>query len=132
MKYVVSYALPYVHSVDVGIEAQSPEHAIEKASELFDAGDIWDDTAECPLLRDHFDEAADSGASLEFEIEQTIPDDGVFPEADGSVKQMRRDAKAHATARALAAAYEQGEANGGSIDWTDIDAAHDLALASQI
>lgn len=33
-------------------------------------------------------------------------------------------------ARALVAADHQGEANDRSIDWSDIDAAYELALAS--
>lgn len=44
MKYVVQYELPYVHRVQVGIEAGSQEEAIARAQQLFDGGDIWNDT----------------------------------------------------------------------------------------
>ncbi|KEZ76673.1 hypothetical protein [Salinisphaera hydrothermalis] len=131
MKYVVGYSLPYFHHVQVGIEADSPDHAIERAQALFDTCEIWDDTPEHPLLRDDFDEDVDAGAALTFEIVQTIETEGDFPVSDSSVKQLRSDARARAAARALVAAYQQGETNGGSIDWSDLDTAYELARASQ-
>ena len=131
MKYVVGYSLPYFHHVQVGIEADSPDHAIERAQALFDTGEIWDDTPEHPLLRDDFDEDVDAGAALVFGIEDTFSIEHDFPVPDSSVKRLRSDAKARAAARALVAAYQHGEANGGSIDWSDLDAAYELALASQ-
>jgi len=36
MKYVVSYSLPYLHRVMVGIEASSEEAALTKAQAFFD------------------------------------------------------------------------------------------------
>lgn len=131
MKFVVGYSLPYFHHVQVGIEADTSEHAIEQAQELFDSFEIWDDTPEHPLIQDDFDEDVEAGAALTFEIAQAIETEGNFPAPHISVKQLRSDAKARAAARALVAAYQQGEANGGSIDWSDLDAAYELALASQ-
>lgn len=130
-KYVVKYTLSYLHRVEVGIEADDPEKAVEQAEQLFDDGDIWDDTPACPLLFDDFEEDAGAGVPLTFEIEQTIADGDGFPEPDASVKQLRADANARSAASALIAAYRRGEANGGSIDWADLDAAYELALASQ-
>lgn len=131
MKYVVGYTLPYFHHVQVGIEADTSGQAIEHAQALFDEGDIWDDTPENPLLWDDFFEDEAAGAALTFEIEQTIETSGDFPAPHCSVRSLRSDASARAAARALVAAYEHGEANGGSIDWSDLDAAYELALASQ-
>lgn len=131
MKYIVGYSLPYFHHVQVGIEADTPDKAIECAQALFDDAAIWDDTLEYPLLLDNFDEDVEAGAPLVFEIQNTFSAEHDFPVPDSSVKQLRSDANARAAARALVAVYQQGEANGGSIDWSDLDAAYDLALASQ-
>lgn len=128
MKYIIGYSLPYKHNVEVGIEADSPEQAIERATELFDAAEIWDDTPECPLLMDDYDEDVDAGAALVFEAAQTIEDGRPYPEPDGSVHQLRRNDNARAAAVILVTAYRNGEANGGSIDWSDLDAAYELAL----
>lgn len=132
MKYVVGYQLPYIHHVEVGIKASSPDQAIERARALFDDAAIWDDTPETPLLVDDFYEDEAAGAALSFTIEKTIEACGRFPDPDLSVKRLRADEKARAAARALIAAYERGEANGGSIEWADIDAAYELALSSRL
>ncbi len=58
MKYIVQYTLPYEHLVQVGIEAESQDVAIVKAQALFDQGDIWNDTAEVPLLVDDYVETS--------------------------------------------------------------------------
>lgn len=60
MKYVVQYTLPYEHRVMVGIKAGNEDEAIAKAETLFDQGDIWQDTAEVPLLLDGYDETGDT------------------------------------------------------------------------
>lgn len=53
-RYVLEYELPYVHTVQVGIEAASPEAAEQRAFTLFDAGAIWNNTDKVPLLYDDF------------------------------------------------------------------------------
>lgn len=65
MRYIIQYTLPYEHRVMVGIEAESREAAIAKAGELFDQGDIWQDSADVPLLSDDFEEQGDAGVPLE-------------------------------------------------------------------
>jgi hypothetical protein len=75
MKYVIQYTLPYEHRVMVGIEAESRDEAIARANELFDQGDIWDDTPEVPLLFDDFEEQGDAGVPLEFTVEDEVSGD---------------------------------------------------------
>ncbi|HIE54997.1 MAG TPA: hypothetical protein EYP90_07445, partial [Chromatiaceae bacterium] len=70
MKYVVQYTLPYEHRVMVGIEAESREAAIARAEALFDEGEIWQDSAEVPLLFDDYEETGDS--PLIFTVEQEL------------------------------------------------------------
>ena len=126
MKYIIQYTLPYEHRVMVGIEAESREAAITRANELFEQGDIWDDTQEVPLLYDDFEETGDAGIPLEFTVEDEISGD--WPEADASVKEIRRRDAAFQAARLLVEAYRRGEECGGSIDWDDLDQAYQAAL----
>jgi hypothetical protein len=90
-RFVVQYELPYTHRVQVGIEAETPEQAIAKAQALFDAGDIWDDTPDVPLLLDDYEEDGDAGVPLEFTIEQELIDGEPWPERDASVLQLAGD-----------------------------------------
>lgn len=123
-KFVVSYSLPYKHHVQVGIKAETAEAATAKAGQLFDQGDIWDNTPEVPLLMDEFEEA---DGTLLFKVEQEIPD-GDFPAPHGSVKELTRRNAAFLAARQLVEAFDKGEANHGSIDWADLEAAYSTAL----
>jgi len=126
MKYVIQYTLPYEHRVMVGIEAASRDEAIARANELFDQGDIWDDTPEVPLLFDDFEKQGDDGVPLEFTVEDEVSDD--WPEPNASVKAIRRRDAAFQAARLLVEAYRRGEERGGSIDWDDLDQAYQAAL----
>ena len=127
MKFIVSYTLPYVHQVMVGIEAASEEAALNKAQAFFDEGSIWDDTPQLPLLLDDFEEQGDSGDALEFTIEQTLVEGEAYPAPDTSVVAIRRGNAARSAAELLVAAYRRGEAT-GSVAWEDLDLAYETAL----
>ena len=127
MKHIVQYTLPYEHRVMVGIEAPTPDEASAKAESLFNDGELWEDTAEVPLLYDDFEEDGDAGKPLEFTVEQTLGSDDPWPEADGSVKTQRLSAAAFRAARLLVEAYRRGEERGGP-RWSDVDQAHEAAL----
>ncbi|HED14467.1 MAG TPA: hypothetical protein ENI62_12580 [Gammaproteobacteria bacterium] len=126
MRYIIQYTLPYEHRVMVGIEAESRDAAIAKASDLFDQGDIWQDSEEAPLLCDDFEETGDAGIPLEFTVESEVAGD--WPKSDASVTYIRRREAAFLSARLLIEAYHRGEEHAGSIDWDDLDQAYQAAL----
>lgn len=126
MRYIFQYTLPYEHRVMVGIDAESREAAIAQAGELFDQGDIWQDSAEVPLLYDDFEENGDAGVPLEFTVEDEVCGD--WPEPDAGVKAIRRRDAAFQSVRLLIEAYRRGEERGDSIDWEDLDRAYQAAL----
>jgi hypothetical protein len=120
--FVVSYEIDYVHRVLVGITADSLEAAQQIAEQAFNDGTIWDDTTAMPLLSDEYHEV--EGESLVWEsvaVEQ-------LPEPDYSVRQLKKEQAAMRVCCGLVEAYQQGEANGGSIDWEDLDQLIPLAI----
>lgn len=125
MKYIIQYTLPYEHRVMVGIEAENADAAIAKAGELFDQGDIWNDTDQTPLLFDDFEETSDAGVPLAFTVEDEVSDK--WPESDVSVKAIRRRDAAFAAARQLVTIYQRAKTQGG-IDLRDLDQAYQAAL----
>lgn len=127
-KHVVEYRLPYDHVVQIGIEADSAEAAEDKAQELFDSGDIWNDTAEVPLLADDYEEIDDGTNVLDF---KTIASGDALPQPDDSARQVQSDRLARAAVNALIQAYDKGEVQGGSVDWSDLDEAYRLATESR-
>jgi len=121
MKYIVNYTLPYEHQVMVGIEADDQEKAIARAEELFNQGEIWDDTVEVPLLLDLYVETEDAGLPLVFTIEGEVTDD--WPEPDASVIEIRRRDAAFQATRLLTEAY-----HGDDLDRNKLDQAYQVAL----
>ncbi|HEU0197056.1 MAG TPA: hypothetical protein VFQ88_07610 [Nevskiaceae bacterium] len=121
-KFTVEYSLGYDHRVMIGVEAESTEEARSKAEAAFSAGTTWDNTPDMPLLYDDYDEM-DSNC-LEF-VAQPV---AAFPPRDCSVDDLQGRSRAVVAARALVEAYERGKANGGSVEWEDLDAAYLLAL----
>lgn len=82
-KFVVEYNLDYVHTVEVGVEADTPAAACARAQAAFDDGTLWDNTPDLPLLYDDFEEV-EGGQPLAFTatpVEQ-------WPAPDGSVLHL--------------------------------------------
>lgn len=97
-KFAVTYQIEYIHRVMVGVTAPDPETATQLASEAFDAGLIWDDTDNLPLLFDDYEEA-DKGETLCFTAEEITS----FPKPDASIMVIRRKADAFSACRQLLA-----------------------------
>jgi hypothetical protein len=115
IKFVVSYEIDYVHRVSVGIEAENRLQALHTADQAFNAGLLWDDTEEMPLLSDDFYES--DLQCMIWECEQVAE----FPNTDSSVIQLKQEQAAMRVCRGLIEVYQQAEAFGESIDLDDLD-----------
>ncbi|MEX3690370.1 hypothetical protein AB3X91_17365 [Paraburkholderia sp. BR14263] len=87
--YLVGYSLDYTHRVVVGIRAASAEAACAIARSAFDAGTLWDDAPNMPLLYDDYEEL--DGQILSFDATGVT----AWPAADVSVRAVRLHAGAH-------------------------------------
>jgi hypothetical protein len=122
-RYIVQYRLDYVHRVQVGIEADSSEAAIDRAQAAFDNATLWEDTAQLPLLFDDYEEV--DGQPLIFEVVAEVE---TWPEPESSVLHQRQATAAERACRLLVEAYRRGEESVGSVAWEDLDTAHAVAL----
>lgn len=129
MRHIIHYSLPYRHHVEFGVEAPNPEAAKEVAAEAMDTGELFFDSDRYHILRDEYVEEGDSGEVLEFDVLQTLKGRRNWPKAHVTVQAQDRADLAMAACRQLVAAYRTAVRNGsgGSIDWSDVDDAHELA-----
>ena len=124
MKHIVEYRLDYEHIVQVGIEANTPEEAEELAQELFDAGDLWNNTPEVPLLFDEYEET--DGRALIFNVLESGVEN--YPEPDHSVKAGIRDTAARKAASMVVKAFTDAAELGGQVDMAAIERAYEVAV----
>ncbi|MDR8763310.1 hypothetical protein [Burkholderia multivorans] len=68
--YMVGYTLDYAHRVVVGVRAASADEACSLARAAFDAGTLWDDTPDVPLLYDDYEEL--DGQTLRFDATAVV------------------------------------------------------------
>ncbi len=128
MKYIVKYSVPHHHEVQVGTTANSKQEAIEKVSAAFYDLTLWDNTRGMPLIDNDFYEDSDSGEVFEFEVIGTLDGEVGWPAPSGAVEEQMKDRLGREAAQALVDAYAKGAQDGGSIEWSDLDQAHELAL----
>jgi hypothetical protein len=122
---IVEYTIDYAHRVQVGILSDSDEEALNKAQAAFDAGTIWDDTAEIPLLFDDYEEK--ESETLNFQVVATV---AAWPVPDASVFQQRRTANAMEACRLLVVAESMRDLNGstpGACERSLVETAYRLA-----
>ncbi|PQV44120.1 hypothetical protein [Paraburkholderia sp. BL21I4N1] len=86
--FMVGYTLDYAHRVVVGVRAASAEAACAIVRTAFDAGTLWDDTPDMPLLYDDYEEL--DGQVLDFDA-TAVP---AWAAAHASVRQVRLHAAA--------------------------------------
>lgn len=125
MKYVVQYTVPYVQRLIVGVEADSPEEAIEMASAWSETGDTIQNGKLVSFL---FDEYKADDTLGRFTIERELAEDVPWPEFNEGINTSHEHESAFQVCKLLIDAYRRGEMSGGSIDWDELDQAYQAAL----
>lgn len=120
--FVVKYSLAYDHVVAVGIRANTTEEAEDTAQQLFDAGEIWDDTPDVPLLYDDFEEQEDN--ILQFEATEV----DAWPQPDASVLKQRAERGAAVSSANLATFQIIGESNAKAVAAVLVDLSRWFAI----
>ncbi|HDR9017909.1 TPA: hypothetical protein QDA92_004792 [Burkholderia vietnamiensis] len=87
--YMVGYTLDYAHRVVVGVRAASADEAGRLARAAFDAGTLWNDTPDVPLLYDDYEEL--DGQTLRFDATAVV----AWPVEHASARMSRVHASAH-------------------------------------
>ncbi|MEC5406577.1 hypothetical protein VOM14_13560 [Paraburkholderia sp. MPAMCS5] len=87
--FMVGYSLDHSHRVVVGIRAPNADAARAIAHAAFNAGTLWDDVPDMPLLYDAYEEL--DGQVLNFDATSV----STWPAADVSVRAVRLQAAAH-------------------------------------
>ncbi|WP_343671328.1 hypothetical protein [Paraburkholderia heleia] len=85
--FLVGYSLDHTHRVVVGVRAASADAACAIARAAFDAGTLWDDAPDMPLLYDDYDELD----VLTFDATSVA----TWPAPDVSVRAVRLHAAAY-------------------------------------
>ncbi|TCG08592.1 hypothetical protein BZM27_11000 [Paraburkholderia steynii] len=87
--FMVGYSLDHTYRVVIGIRASNADAACAIARAAFDAGTLWDDTPDMPLLYDDYEEL--DGQAVEFDATPIA----TWPTADVSVRAVKLHAAAH-------------------------------------
>lgn len=124
MKYVTSYSLLHMHTVRVGVEAESEEEASKKVHDMLDEGTLHSSPESAVVLSDDFEE--EDGQVLEITAERVQ----TFPAPDSSACELAEIPLLRSACRQLIAAYKAGEES-EEVDWEDVDLAHEIALMAK-
>ena len=126
-KFVVQCQLSYTRSLHIGVEADNEEQVREMLASETSVAELVKDGR--PVLLDEYSEDDSPLFPLSTEIVESIGDGGNWPAPRETVTRAERADIALQACRQLVAAYEVGDlSDGSSIDWSDVDDAHRLAV----
>lgn len=126
MRAIVEYSVMHVRTVRVVIDAHNRDMAVGAVLARASDGSLWDDTPECRLIHDETDQGRPHGALYLGRLKKADP-----VSVDTTVTAQQRLAMANVVVEQLVEAYRRAEET-GSINWSEIDAAHALACECQL